>query len=398
MTDKKEKVEALVDFYNFTDDSRTLKAMLENEIKNTVFFGQAKECIENITSELDMNCKKTILQVMLKYFDELNFKGGHGKNKIFNEVINEEAGKVMMEDKIITDEFDSTTVYELLNEKFGSNVFEPLKEYEMDKSRRGRFFIITAERSGYKKDIEYYKFVAKALGFSDEDVIIFDDEEKSVVLEEFQKYKEEGNPNDDCVIVACSSHGRQGDLLRLKNNEDLAISQLVTYLANFTGPKIFFIQACRGQKGERKASFTTNDQILKSSEWTTSTNLNDLLLVFATIPDAVSFRDGGKGSFFVRILKEELEKYVKDHEDIHMIELLTNTIATLATKDFSAYMNIDDQVQLQHELKQMACFRNSLTRNLIFKKKDVQEKKKSLDVVQEKKIYLVQSYSSDEND
>ena len=56
------------------------------------------------------------------------------------------------------------------------------------------------------------------------------------------KDKEEGNPDDDCVIVACSSHGKKKDMLQLKYGELLPISRLVEHLSNFTGPKVFFIQ------------------------------------------------------------------------------------------------------------------------------------------------------------
>ena len=49
---------------------------------------------------------------------------------------------------ILTTEFKllflSSTNYDDWIEKFGSKVIEPLEEYEIDKSRRGRFFIIFA--------------------------------------------------------------------------------------------------------------------------------------------------------------------------------------------------------------------------------------------------------------
>ena len=32
------------------------------------------------------------------------------------------------------------------------------------------------KRPGYEKDIENYEFIAKILGFADEDVIVFDDD------------------------------------------------------------------------------------------------------------------------------------------------------------------------------------------------------------------------------
>ena len=43
------------------------------------------------------------------------------------------------------------------------------------------------ERNGYKKDIENFQFVAKILGFSDEDIIVFDDKEKDFVLQAFKE-------------------------------------------------------------------------------------------------------------------------------------------------------------------------------------------------------------------
>ena len=43
------------------------------------------------------------------------------------------------------------------------------------------------KRNGYEKDIENYKFVAKVLGFADEDIVVFDDKEKDFVLQKFKE-------------------------------------------------------------------------------------------------------------------------------------------------------------------------------------------------------------------
>ena len=43
------------------------------------------------------------------------------------------------------------------------------------------------KRPGYERDIENYEFVAKTLGFADEDVIVFDDKERDYVLQKFKE-------------------------------------------------------------------------------------------------------------------------------------------------------------------------------------------------------------------
>ena len=48
-------------------------------------------------------------------------------------------------------------------------------------------------------------------------------------------------------------------------------------------------------------------------------------------------------------------------------QLLTKTISNLASKQFAANLN----GKIEYELKQMACFRNSLTKQLVFRKKVV---------------------------
>ena len=48
-------------------------------------------------------------------------------------------------------------------------------------------------------------------------------------------------------------------------------------------------------------------------------------------------------------------------------QLLTKTISNLASKQFAANLN----GKIEYELKQMACFRNSLTKQLVFRKRVV---------------------------
>ncbi|KAK9302737.1 hypothetical protein QLX08_005356 [Tetragonisca angustula] len=144
-------------------------------------------------------------------------------------------------------------------------------------------------------------------------------------IKEFSKHKDLRKV-DSCFVII-SSHGNistQYEITEIegveKHNLDTIQSRktilCVDILSYFTAencphlagkPKVFIFQLCRGTKKQKR----NNREMLRSYE--------DMLLVYATLPGYVAFRDTITGSWFIQILCEVFMKYA---HKAHLQDLL----------------------------------------------------------------------------
>lgn len=125
----------------------------------------------------------------------------------------------------------------------------------------------------------------------------------------------------DCFVCCVLSHGLEGTVYGVDGKK----VKLRDLTGHFSGhccrsltekPKIFFIQACQGNKeqqivyiqadGLRSRSLTTDAAVPKNSIPTDA----DFLLGMATIPQYASFRDRREGTWFIQSLCEKLQSLV----------------------------------------------------------------------------------------
>lgn len=149
-------------------------------------------------------------------------------------------------------------------------------------------------------------------------------------------------------------------------------------------PKIFIIQACRGQKVDpgikMKASFDLTD----SSKDVTIPVHADFLMIYSTPPGKLSFlfffikikfyfnlgyfafRNINEGSYLIKYLTEELDKNYHRQRKLDLVTLLTIVNRRICIEFESSTKN-----SKFHEKKQTICFTSMLTRLIYLVPKDI---------------------------
>jgi len=225
-------------------------------------------------------------------------------------------------------------------------------------------------------DVKLYEKIAKLWGFSEVEIKKIRNPTRKQLLDYFDAYIKEDHSEEECFVFAFSGHGDMkddnenwiGEHILVHKDEIVKVRDLVNKLKECKlptkGPMIMFLDACRGDKDENlynvdEDTNNKNEVILEKDvfkhvkdEETTTTNMDNLLIAYATIPNKTASTAGVIGSVFTRILYEEnkinhgWQKFMEFHQ------LLTEVNDRVArTKD------------------QVSCFRSSLSERLYFRSK-----------------------------
>ncbi|XP_078315020.1 caspase-7-like [Crassostrea virginica] len=153
------------------------------------------------------------------------------------------------------------------------------------------------------------------------------------------------------------------------------VEKIVSYFKNdkikhFAGkPKCFFIQACRGHVEQGAVQTDNAISTNRNNGINNDTNLEEdlktiylpvdanVLLVFATTPGYIAYRDPVQGSWFFNKMVEVFKKYHKEKDIEEMMIIVKNAVASMTKKE-------GDKI-----LKQMPCTWSTLTKKLFFKVK-----------------------------
>lgn len=194
---------------------------------------------------------------------------------------------------------------------------------------------IEAKREGAEKDSDNLRELLVQLGF---EVMIrhnvrkkdLTDPETGIIKRFLDQFKEK---NVDACIVAIMSHGKDGDFVRTSDPEnsrkpqenywhlhrDIVDKFNNRYCYALRGkPKVFIVQACKGEINDRGVRRTRTDgKNLSSYEVVKmetddnncmfqppddSTENEDMIIGFSTVPGYVSNRDIEFGTWYIRIV------------------------------------------------------------------------------------------------
>ncbi|KAK3531744.1 hypothetical protein QTP70_027287 [Hemibagrus guttatus] len=222
---------------------------------------------------------------------------------------------------------------------------EEIGEYKMSSMPRGvcliinnRNFITMQNRLGSDQDEESLIKVFKWLGFS---VKVHRDQNAEQMKDIFGTYSRH-NHEGDCFVCCILSHGSTEGVY----GTDGVIVQGSDIYNPFNGvfckslinkPKVFFIQACRGQmyhqlvKVQSDSHMEENAGEEKEGEEELATDAvqitipaeADFLVARSTVKGYYSFREHS-GSWFIQCLCEQLKKYCQKGEDVYSILLKVN--------------------------------------------------------------------------
>lgn len=246
-------------------------------------------------------------------------------------------------------------------------------EYNMDHERRGRAIILNHEkykeglgpekRTGTNADKISLKQCFEKLKF---DVDVLDDLRVHEIKNKLAEISRASHKYEDCLIVVVLTHGYGKKHLYAYDGyyetETLFSSFTADVCPELAGkPKIFIIQACRGEKVSESMNFKSSIQV--DSHRIDSSGIihhysipveADQLVAFSAYEGRVALRDSEDGTWFIQELCKELED---NGEMLDLLTVFTNVNRRVAVKvhDGEGY-----------KVKQMPVVQSTLTRKLFF--------------------------------
>jgi len=254
--------------------------------------------------------------------------------------------------------------------------------YRMDHPRRGRAHIFNQRsfeeekrlglerRDGTDQDVDNLRSTLDSLNF---DVIVHQDKRCREIEDILENLANEDHSDADCLFVALFTHGGEKEMVWAYDAEfstEIFWSTMSsTNCPSLAGkPKIYLVQACRGQKTNEpvrvaKAGRNSSSQDTNGNFTITLPNHSDCLLIYSTIPGFYSLRNTVSGSWLVQAFCRvmDTEKYDDD-----LVSILTE-VSHVVASEFEAIIPDENQRDIHH--KQMCCFTSMLRKKVQFAKK-----------------------------
>lgn len=227
-----------------------------------------------------------------------------------------------------------------INNQNSEENFEDLDNYPMTGAKRGFCLIVSnndfskapqgfKERVGTKVDEKALEEVFDWLGF---DIQIHQDRNGKEIRSLFEHLGRMDHSMMDCLVCCVLSHGTEGGVYGVDGSIVLIKDLMQPFNGEmcptlFKKPKIFFIQACQGNKQqpsiqsdgvEDQAGEICSDAKIASESLPC---MADFLVGMATVPDYVSFRDRSNGTWYIQSLCQNLAKLVPRKRDL--VSILT---------------------------------------------------------------------------
>uniref|UniRef100_A0A8C6Q9K9 Caspase 7 n=1 Tax=Nannospalax galili TaxID=1026970 RepID=A0A8C6Q9K9_NANGA len=241
--------------------------------------------------------------------------------------------------------------------------------YNMNFEKLGKCIIINNKnfdketgmdvRYGTDKDAGALLKCFRSLGF---EVTIYNDCSCAKMQDLLKQASEEDHSNSACFACILLSHGEE-DSIYGKDGMMIPIKDLAVHFRGdrcktlLEKPKLFFIQASRGTE--------LDDGIQADSGSISDTDANphckipveaDFLFAYSTAPGYYSWRDPGKGSWFVQALCSVLDEHGKDLEIMHILTRVNCRVAR--------HFESQSYDLCRNEKKQIPCVVSMLTKEL----------------------------------
>ncbi|XP_072165585.1 caspase-6-like [Diadema setosum] len=249
--------------------------------------------------------------------------------------------------------------------------------YNMNHPKRGMALIFNHEnfdyqtgmnkRVGTHHDVNNLKHHLARLGF---EVLIFQDISAYEIRRQLMNAAKTNHTDSDCFMCVFLTHGDDGIIYG--RDQTLELQELFDFFRGencptLVGkPKLFLIQACRGEKHEIGVrGFDAVDSAEEESMTVTDSGARptvpaaaDMLLSYSVVQGYYSHRDTAYGSWYVQALAKILSLHGTTMEITEILTLLNQLISQRAVERC-----LDSRMIGK---KQMPCFMSMLTKKLIF--------------------------------
>uniref|UniRef100_A0A3Q1N1D1 Caspase-8 n=2 Tax=Bos TaxID=9903 RepID=A0A3Q1N1D1_BOVIN len=207
------------------------------------------------------------------------------------------------------------------------------------------------DRTGTDFDADALDKTFRELHF---EIVHYKDLTAKGICEVLESYQKKDHKNKDCFICCILTHGNKG-IIYGSDGQEASIYELTSY---FTGlkcpsligkPKIFFIQACQGDKYQKGVAVETDSEQMEAYLEVDSSPQKryipdeaDFLLGMATVKNYVSYRNIWNGAWYIQSLCQNLRERCPRGEDI----------LTILTKVNFEVSKLDDKQRMAKQMPQ----------------------------------------------
>uniref|UniRef100_A0A8D0BXR3 Caspase 7 n=1 Tax=Salvator merianae TaxID=96440 RepID=A0A8D0BXR3_SALMN len=249
-------------------------------------------------------------------------------------------------------------------------IVQPTYKYNMEFKKVGKCIIINNKnfvemdtREGTDKDAGDLQKCFRNIGF---DVNVYNDLTCDDMERILSKAACEDHKDAACFACVLLSHGKEGCIYG--TDKPMPINDLTAFFKGdrcqslIGKPKLFFIQACRGSEfdnGIQADSGSSNDNLEMDANPGCKIPVEaDFLYAYSTVPGYYSWRNPGKGSWFVQSLCSVLNEFSKELEILQILTMVNYKVA----RNYES-QSVDP---LYNEKKQVPCVVSMLTKELYF--------------------------------
>ena len=216
-----------------------------------------------------------------------------------------------------------------------TTVYIFLVDYELNypiEGREGQGLIIVNEnfktsskRTGATKDLQHLEAIYDKLRINFRGNSFYDLRGNDM-LDKVELFASQLAFDTPAIFVSLSTHGAKGGEVLGSDDREVSIGKIIECFHNnetlLSIPKVFIIQACRGEDRETRysdADAPTALQRQKSVRF--ATKISDTLIAYSTGEGYVSWRDTTNGSWFIKVLHDCIMDV--RYSNLHFVEILT---------------------------------------------------------------------------
>ncbi|XP_038569166.1 caspase-6-like isoform X2 [Micropterus salmoides] len=276
---------------------------------------------------------------------------------------------------------DRTACTENLTDNYASSLpLDPAEEYKMDNKRRGLALIFNQESFSWRTQLKDRRGtnadrdnLEKRLNKLNFEVKTYNDYKQEKVFDKIRQAAEADHSDSDCFLLVFLSHGENDHVYTYDGKisiQDITSLFKGNKCRSLVGkPKIFILQACRGDKHDDPVTACVagggglvteeNEVVVDASAVHTLPAGADFIMCYSVAEGYFSHRDPINGSWYVQDLCELLKKH---GDSLEFTELLTLVNRKVSMRSVG---NSRDRNAIGK--KQVPCFASMLTKKLYFR-------------------------------
>ena len=182
---------------------------------------------------------------------------------------------------------------------------------------------VANNRSGSERDVKRLNNIFDELNY---DVIVYLDKTSAEMRKSIREMEKYNYSKVGSLIVFIMSHGVEGRILAT-DDEELYLTDFIDTFKEIESlknkPKMFFVNACRGE-GYMPVQHATDNTTSRDLYEASKTPIDaDFLYAYSTVANYYSIRHEKNGSWFIQILCDMIDEF-KSSKDIGQILVRTN--------------------------------------------------------------------------